>query len=413
MDIKPIPAFYCCYLLRSTIRNSSVYVGSSPDPARRLAQHNGRVQGGAVRTSRASLRPWEMTCIVAGFPSNIAALQFEWAWHNAHLTRHITPSERITFATTLTKTSKSGKTTRRPGRPRTSLMDKLSNLHLLLRTPYFSKWPLELRFFNEDVYRSWVTWCGRVDTYLRPGIQVRFDPPRAKPSTEEFTSAQPSSKPKKADLIGKGGAEGVDPTYARLHDIFQKSQFLLDKDDAHKCSVCSEGLDIHSSLFIICPSEKCYNISHVTCFADRSRVETGFDGIVPEVGVCPACKESHPWHELMQQVTLRTRGEKEVRKLLSKKAKSRAATAAAILEAESEEEDDDDDVMNHDDLTAQDVVDEEGGLGDDGDDDDEDNRSVASVDSIFSRNSRMVLDGSPAKKRSNLEIVIEDSEDEG
>ncbi len=29
---RPIPAFYCCYLLRSTIQHGRVYVGSTPHP---------------------------------------------------------------------------------------------------------------------------------------------------------------------------------------------------------------------------------------------------------------------------------------------------------------------------------------------------------------------------------------------
>lgn len=75
---RPIPALYTVYVLRSTTRRASLYIGSTPNPPRRLKQHNGEVRGGAARTARRSLQPWEMIALVSGFPSMIAALKFEW-----------------------------------------------------------------------------------------------------------------------------------------------------------------------------------------------------------------------------------------------------------------------------------------------------------------------------------------------
>ncbi|PCH36852.1 hypothetical protein WOLCODRAFT_54964, partial [Wolfiporia cocos MD-104 SS10] len=69
------PAFYACYLLKSAKTSNST------------AQHNGDLSQGAWRTKRG--RPWIMQMIVHGFPSKLAALQFEWAWQHPHLSRHL------------------------------------------------------------------------------------------------------------------------------------------------------------------------------------------------------------------------------------------------------------------------------------------------------------------------------------
>ncbi len=73
----PAPAPWYCYLLVSTEGAQRTYIGATIDPDRRLAQHNGQKGGGAKATRG---RQWERLVLVAGFPDERAALQFEWAW---------------------------------------------------------------------------------------------------------------------------------------------------------------------------------------------------------------------------------------------------------------------------------------------------------------------------------------------
>lgn len=71
-----IPPFYACYLLRSKKNNTfshRFYIGSTPDPPRRIRQHNGELTNGAWKTRL--YKPWEMEVIVYGFPSKLTALQ--------------------------------------------------------------------------------------------------------------------------------------------------------------------------------------------------------------------------------------------------------------------------------------------------------------------------------------------------
>lgn len=58
--------------------NNYTYAGVSPNPERRLRQHNGEISGGAKYTTSKG-KGWKHVCLVEGFRNKIEALQFEWA----------------------------------------------------------------------------------------------------------------------------------------------------------------------------------------------------------------------------------------------------------------------------------------------------------------------------------------------
>ncbi len=67
---------WSCYCLQSS-DGQRTYIGATLDVHRRLQQHNGQLSGGAKATRG---RSWSRVCHISGFPSERAALQFEWAW---------------------------------------------------------------------------------------------------------------------------------------------------------------------------------------------------------------------------------------------------------------------------------------------------------------------------------------------
>ena len=70
---------WCFYIIKN---NNCTYAGVSPDPMRRLRQHNKEIKGGAKYTI--SKAPgWSHICIIRGFRTKIESMQFEWAVKHA------------------------------------------------------------------------------------------------------------------------------------------------------------------------------------------------------------------------------------------------------------------------------------------------------------------------------------------
>ncbi|KAJ5365863.1 Zinc finger FYVE/PHD-type [Penicillium concentricum] len=326
---KPIPAYYCCYLLRSTVRHASLYIGSTPNPIRRLPQHNGVAKGGAKRTARDKLRPWEMTLVVEGFTSRVGALQFEWAWQHPERSRHLDSEDDLdpkprTKANTNAKT---GKPKPKPkARTRRSLVAHLEDLLSLLRSTYFSSWPLRVRFFCADVYRAWRAWNDRVDGRLPDNIKVILD--------GDNLATAPDVK-KDDELAPVRSINNLSIDHTRIEDHLEKSMFMLEDPEDLQCTVCKSSISPDQEQIVVCPHPNCRGTSHLLCLSTKFLDATNEpDLLVPTQGTCPSCGHTVQWVTMMRELSFRNRAEKEARAILKKKEK-RVRKESAAIEASS------------------------------------------------------------------------------
>ncbi|KAK0226155.1 hypothetical protein IW262DRAFT_1267626 [Armillaria fumosa] len=129
MTAHSYPPFYACYLLKS-VHFQSTYIGSTPNPPRRIRQHNGELANGASKTKHR--RPWVMQMLVHGFPSKLSALQFEWAWQHPDRSRHLHDQRRAR-----------------------ALAACIRLVHSMIATPPFDSLALRVILFTPDAHTVW------------------------------------------------------------------------------------------------------------------------------------------------------------------------------------------------------------------------------------------------------------------
>ncbi|KAK4122200.1 hypothetical protein N657DRAFT_646880 [Parathielavia appendiculata] len=318
VQCKPIPALYTVYLLRSTVRHASLYIGSTPNPPRRLSQHNGLVRGGAARTSRTKLRPWEMVALVSGFPSMTAALKFEWALNNPHISVHIPSSSRLAVSTQV-------KANGQPRRPSKSLTSVVSNLHLLLHVPSFARWPLKVHFFNRGVFNAWEKWRTTATEQLRANLAVVTDFGREAASGNETEAAR---EVKDGGGLHTWGIHALPLDYEPIKEYVAKGQDIFEFERQGRCVVCQEEMQAGEGLQALCTNHGCDGVGHLSCWSRHFLAGEYTESIMPVLGHCPKCYGVVLWGDMMRELTLRVRGQKDVDKLLKRKRRGGANKAA-------------------------------------------------------------------------------------
>ncbi|EKM57134.1 uncharacterized protein PHACADRAFT_172822 [Phanerochaete carnosa HHB-10118-sp] len=253
-----VPPFYACYLLRSvkTSKSMATYIGSTPSPPRRIRQHNGEITQGARKTERN--RPWVMQMIVCGFPSKLAALQFEWAWQHPHISRHLRRGD-----------------------------GKAKVAHGMICSHPYNTWALHVKLFTEEAAKTWNV------------LYRKESPPLGFTSAVELEGVDG-----KSGKTGSGRTGPIDVTDAQFTTSHLYKAYSL--AGPYYCSVCKEPItDFPSNALDIalCPAPGCKSLSHLTCLAKSFVPSTSVSStapLIPRGGCCTACKIYVLWGDVVR-----------------------------------------------------------------------------------------------------------------
>jgi structure-specific endonuclease subunit SLX1 len=327
-----------------------------------------------------------------------------WAWQNPHITLHIPPESRIQQATAKKRSGQ-------PKRPRHSVSSLISNLHLLLRVDSFSRWPLELQFYSEDVYKAWLRWTKTAAEPIRGSINIIQGFPPAGIVASDRETGSPGRKRRKTSHHGISALD-IDYTNQKAH--VEKGKSIMDFEREGACTICQQDLEHDAGIYAVCPNPGCESVTHLACLSKHSLQHEDEGTLIPIKGGCPTCKAEFKWVDVVKELSLRMRGQKEVEKLLKKKrvrkGKAVSTSQAATDSSEDEGAHDDDAENDFDEVEKL----KEFNLGNQGLHGDDwhaiDDTEDSDTGSITSNASQAKKETSYQAKDAGLATVIEDSD---
>ncbi|OBT51905.1 hypothetical protein VE04_06788 [Pseudogymnoascus sp. 24MN13] len=238
-----------------------------------------------------------MPVLVVGFPSQVGALQFEWAWQHPTLSTHLPPPTTTTTSTSTPATRPDHEHAPERDDARLTLPSSLKSLHHLLSSPSFCRWPLRLHFQSEEVYGAWL----KATSVASKGRELGREVGREVEVVKDFDSAI-FQELGKVSKVGKGGKAKAKEQQDEVEEVEKEVLGL------GNCAACGQG----GGIMAVCGDEECGVATHITCLAKHGlRDEAGKSGkgqILPLSSKCPRCRGEMGWSDVAGGVTGRIRG---------------------------------------------------------------------------------------------------------
>lgn len=322
-SVQEIEDFYGVYLLVSKSPNPKfsgrTYIGYTVDPNRRIKQHNsGQDGGGAKRTSNRG--PWVMVMIIHGFPNNLSALRFEWAWQQPKVSRRLKAIPEL----------------HKKQRKESNFEYNFRILSEMLRIGPWNRLPLTVRWLVDDFHREFevgkappmhMPICfGRVKKVPKKGKVAKKSGHRRRRAAVQKSTNQTNSKNKQIavnydldvdeyDLLvmGADAASATSENASKQEDTANEDDdgitISSDEDedgdqqpksnDAELCAVCNGTIHVVGGDFCLrCVRPRCSMVCHIECLAGKC-LEPG--QYVPVAGVCPICEGNFLWGDLIRK----------------------------------------------------------------------------------------------------------------
>ncbi|KAG8792489.1 Slx4p interacting protein [Ceratobasidium sp. 428] len=239
-----------------------------------------------------------MAMIVYGFPSKLAALQFEWVWQHPYLSRHL----REPHATQTGKHSTS-RLFKRDAKANL-LKTKILVARTMLPMAPYNTWPLHVKIFTEEAKKLW-------DEVQQPGLDTPL--PRGFTYSVEYEGVDGKAPiPAAPKPTTRTGPIDVKDARFTLSHIDQY-QSIIDQDAPLSCSVCGKSIaekKVDHLTIALCPHTTCSALSHLACLAQsfRGKSPSPSSPLIPRGGVCGECNKYVLWGDVIRGCYRRARG---------------------------------------------------------------------------------------------------------